>query len=500
VIGIGDDENQIIGLRRKYLGELRERGKPFPNDFRRTIVSVDLQEKFQNVTKDALSELEFPVAIAGRIVLRRLMGKACFVTVQDVAGRLQLYVRQDQLTEEIYEDFKRWDIGDIVGASGTVMRTNKGELSVQVKEIRLLTKSLRPLPEKYKGLADTETRYRQRYLDLIVNEATRDTFVRRTKIISGIRHFLIERHFMEVETPMMQITPGGAAAAPFVTHYNALDKDMYLRVAPELNLKRLVVGGFEKVFEINRNFRNEGISTKHSPEFTMLEFYWAYHDYHDLMNLTESLLRFLANEILGTTRFSFQGKTIDFGSPIQRVTLREAIVSFNPDIKAEQLIGLENLRRLAGRLGIEVLSHWKEGKLLMELFERTVEDKIEQPLFVTEHPAEVSPLARRSDNDPGVTDRFELFIMGKEIANGFSELNDAEDQAARFQQQVSARESGDDEAMYYDEEYITALEHGLPPTAGEGIGIDRLVMLLTDSPSIRDVLLFPHLKPKGERE
>ena len=497
---IGDDENQIIGLRRKYLGELRERGKPFPNDFRRTIASVDLQEKFQNVTKDALSELEFPVAIAGRIVLRRLMGKACFVTVQDVAGRLQLYVRRDQLTEEIYEDFKRWDIGDIVGASGTVMRTNKGELSVQVKEIRLLTKSLRPLPEKYKGLADTQTRYRQRYLDLIVNEATRDTFVRRTKIISGIRHFLIERHFMEVETPMMQITPGGAAAAPFVTHYNALDKDMYLRVAPELNLKRLVVGGFEKVFEINRNFRNEGISTKHSPEFTMLEFYWAYHDYHDLMNLTESLLRFLANEVLGTTRFSFQGKTIDFGSPIQRVTLREAIVSFNPGIKAEQLIGLENLRRLADRLGIEVLSHWKEGKLLMELFERTVEDKIEQPLFVTEHPAEVSPLARRSDNDSGVTDRFELFIMGKEIANGFSELNDAEDQAARFQQQVSARESGDDEAMYYDEDYITALEHGLPPTAGEGIGIDRLVMLLTDSPSIRDVLLFPHLKPKGERE
>tara|TARA_A100001011_G_scaffold399443_1_gene508119 strand:+ start:1545 stop:3038 length:1494 start_codon:yes stop_codon:yes gene_type:complete len=497
VTGIDEDENQIIGLRRKYLSELRELGKPFPNDFRRTFLSADLHEKFRNSTKDSLSDLDLTVAIAGRIVLRRLMGKASFVTLQDVSGRIQLYARQDHLSETVYEDFKRWDLGDIIGASGVLMRTNKGELSVEVKEIRLLTKSLRPLPEKYKGLADTEARYRQRYLDLIVNDVTRETFLRRAKIISGIRHFFTERDFMEVETPMMQITPGGAAAAPFVTHYNALDKDMYLRVAPELNLKRLVVGGFEKVFEINRNFRNEGISTKHSPEFTMLEFYWAYHDYRDLMELTESLLRDLAYEVFGTTSFSFQGKKIDFGLPIPRLTLGEAILHFNPDIETEQLIGLENLSKLAGKLGIEVLSHWKEGKLLMELFESTVEDKIEQPLFVTKHPAEVSPLARRNDNDPEVTDRFELFIMGKEIANGFSELNDAEDQAIRFQQQVIARESGDDEAMYYDEDYITALEYGLPPTAGEGIGIDRLVMLLTDSPSIRDVLLFPHMRPKG---
>ncbi|MAI42831.1 MAG: lysine--tRNA ligase [Gammaproteobacteria bacterium] len=492
-----DEENEIISLRRKYLKELRDQGRPFPNDFRRTYLSAILHEKFRDSTKESLSKLQFTVSIGGRIVLRRLMGKASFVTLQDSSGKIQLYIRQNELSKEVYEDFKRWDLGDIVGATGCLMRTNKGELSVEVKNIELLTKSLRPLPEKHKGLADTETRYRQRYLDLIVNEETRNTFVRRAKIIEGIRHFFTKRDFMEVETPMMQIIPGGAAASPFVTHYNALDTDMYLRVAPELNLKRLVVGGFEQVFEINRNFRNEGISTKHSPEFTMLEFYWAYHDYRDLMDLTESLLREIAHYVFGTTSFSFEGKTIDFGLPIQRLTLRESILYFNPEIDMEDLIGIENLTVLARKLGIEVMSHWKEGNLLMELFENTVEDKIEQPLFVTQHPAEVSPLARRNDDNSEVTDRFELFIMGKEIANGFSELNDAEDQSERFRQQVAARQAGDDEAMYYDEDYITALEYGLPPTAGEGIGIDRLVMLLTDSSSIRDVLLFPHMRPKS---
>ena len=490
------NENDIVALRKAHLAELRGKGVAFPNDFRRKHLATEIHDAFGEDSKEVLQEKAESAVIAGRIVLRRVMGKASFVTLQDMSGRIQLYVRQDGLGTEAYDEFKRWDIGDIVGAEGQVMRTNKGELSVSVTSIRLLTKSLRPLPEKHKGLTDTETRYRQRYLDLIMSEESRTVFVRRAQIVDGIRRFFNDRSFMEVETPMMQVTPGGATAAPFKTHYNALDVDMYLRVAPELNLKRLVVGGFERVFEINRNFRNEGMSTKHSPEFTMLEFYWAYADYNDLMDVTELLLRQLAESVLGTTTFTYLGVEIDLAQPIKRVTLPQSILDFNPTVTAEDLADIEHLTALAKKVGIEVQSHWGTGKLLMELFESLVEDKIEQPMFVTQHPAEVSPLARRNDDNSEITDRFELFVMGKEIANGFSELNDAEDQAARFQDQVAARESGDDEAMHYDDDYITALEYGLPPTAGEGIGIDRLVMMLTDSPSIRDVVLFPHMRPK----
>jgi lysyl-tRNA synthetase class 2 len=383
-----------------------------------------------------------------------------------------------------------------VGAEGSMMKTKTDELTVKVSKIRLLTKSLRPLPDKHKGLTDTETRYRQRYLDLMVNEDTRELFVRRSKIVDGIRRFLIDREFMEVETPMMLNTPGGATALPFTTHYNALDADMYLRVAPELNLKRLVVGGFEKVFEINRNFRNEGMSTKHSPEFTMLEFYWAYADYNDLMDMTEELFREVAISVLGTTEFTYNGVLIDFGKPFTRTTMDQAICDFNSSVDPGDLKDIDKARALAKKSGVEVHDSWGLGKLVMEVFEALVEDKIEQPTFITQHPTEVSPLARRNDHDPDVTDRFELFVLGKEIANGFSELNDAEDQAQRFREQVNAKEAGDNEAMHYDHDYITALEYGLPPTAGEGLGIDRLVMLLTDSPSIRDVLLFPHMRSK----
>ena len=489
-------ENEIIALRRAALDDLRKEGNPFPNDFRRKQLAAELHDRFGDQSKEELEVSADQSVVAGRIVLRRLMGKASFLTLQDVSGRIQLYVRQDDIGEEAYEAFKGWDIGDIIGASGNMMKTNRGELTVNVADIRLLTKSLRPLPDKHRGLTDTETRYRQRYLDLMMNEESRDVFIKRSKLVDGIRHFLTGRAFMEVETPMMQALPGGATASPFTTHYNALNTDMYLRVAPELNLKRLVVGGFERVFEINRNFRNEGMSTKHSPEFTMLEFYWAYADYRDLMDLTEELLRGLALNILGSTKFTYDKVEIDFGQPFPRMTLNEALVEFNNSISADQLQDYDSARALADTLGIAVEDSWGHGKLIMELFEELVEDRIEQPVFITAHPTEVSPLARRNDDNPGITDRFELFVMGKEIANGFSELNDAEDQAERFRQQVAAKEAGDDEAMHYDEDYITALEYGLPPTAGEGVGIDRLVMLFTDSASIRDVVLFPHLRPK----
>ncbi|MBT4493968.1 MAG: lysine--tRNA ligase [Gammaproteobacteria bacterium] len=490
------DENEIVALRKARLAELRSKGNAFPNDFRRQHLALQLHEKFGDQSKEDLEAAGVKTAVAGRIVLRRLMGKASFVTLQDVSGRIQLYIRQDDIGKDDYEEFKSWDIGDIVGAAGTLMKTNKGELTVNVSQIRLLTKSLRPLPEKHKGLTDTETRYRQRYLDLIVNEHSRELFIKRSQIVDGIRRYLIDHAFMEVETPMMQSIPGGATAAPFQTYYNALDTHMYLRVAPELNLKRLVVGGFERVFEINRNFRNEGMSTKHSPEFTMLEFYWAYADYNDLMDMTEAMLRKLATGILGSTEFVYNNVTIDLGKPFTRMTMGEALIEFNPSLSKEDLQDYDKARALAERVGIEVQESWGLGKLVMELFEELVEDKIEQPIFITEHPTEVSPLARRSDENPDVTDRFELFVMGKEIANGFSELNDAEDQAERFKQQVAAKDAGDDEAMHYDEDYITALEYGLPPTAGEGLGIDRLVMLFTDSASIRDVVLFPHMRSK----
>lgn len=491
------DENEIIALRRQQLKALREKGNAFPNDFRREHKASELHEAFGDASREDLEADAKPTTVVGRVVLRRIMGKASFVTLQDVSGRIQLYVRGDDVGADTYDQFKTWDIGDIVGASGTMMKTNKGELTVNCRDIRLLTKSLRPLPDKHKGLTDTETRYRQRYLDLMVNDETRDLFIKRAKIVDGIRRYLIEREFMEVETPMMLSTPGGATAAPFTTHYNALDVDMYLRVAPELNLKRLVVGGFERVFEINRNFRNEGMSTKHSPEFTMLEFYWAYADFNDLMDMTEEMLRGLAQAVLGTTKLTYQNVTIDLGQPFRRMTMTEAITSFNDHVNPDDLKDVDKARALAKKSGVEVKDNWGLGKLVMELFETLVEDRIEEPLFITQHPLEVSPLARRNDEDPEITDRFELFVMGNEIANGFSELNDPEDQAQRFMAQVAAKDAGDDEAMHYDDDYITALEYGMPPTAGEGLGIDRLVMLFTDSPSIRDVVLFPHMRPRS---
>ncbi len=491
-----EDENEIIAQRRAKLGELRERGNAFPNDFRRTDLATALHVAHESKSKDLLAAEPIETKIAGRVMLRRVMGKASFVTIQDRSGRAQVYVRESDIGESSYRDFSKWDIGDIVGVTGVMMKTNKGELTVHASQVRLLTKSLRPLPEKHAGLTDTETRYRQRYLDLMMNQESRDVFVKRSQIINGIRQFFIEREFMEVETPMMQAIPGGATAAPFVTHYNALGIDMYLRVAPELNLKRLVVGGFERVFEINRNFRNEGMSTKHSPEFTMLEFYWAYADFNELMDLTENLFREVALQVLGTTRFVYKDAELDFGLPFKRMTMAEAIVEYNPTITTAQLSDLVEARQLAKSLGLELDSAWGIGRLVMEIFEATVEERVTQPVFITQHPIEVSPLARRNDQHPDMTDRFELFCMGQEIANGFSELNDAEDQAERFRQQVEAKDAGDEEAMHFDDDYVTALEYGLPPTAGEGIGIDRLVMLLTNSASIRDVVLFPHMRPK----
>lgn len=484
-----------IAQRKAKLDALRKRGNPFPNDFRRDSVAQELHERYGEEDGDALKEQGIRVKIAGRMMTRRIMGKASFATLQDMSGRIQIYVARDNLAEGIYNDeFKKWDLGDILGASGVLFKTQTGELTIQVDEVRLLTKALRPLPDKFHGLADQETRYRQRYLDLIVNQQSRETFLVRSKAVEYIRSYLAKRDFLEVETPMMQVIPGGASARPFVTHHNALDMDLYLRVAPELYLKRLVVGGFERVFEINRNFRNEGLSTRHNPEFTMLEFYWSYADHNDLMDLTEDMLRGLTENILGTTQVTYQGEVFDFGKPFDRLSVVDAILKYNQDITAAQLASIETATAIAKQLGIDVKPSWGLGKIQIEIFEETVEHRLLQPTFITAYPAEVSPLARRNDEDPFVTDRFEFFVGGRELANGFSELNDAEDQAQRFQDQVQQKEAGDDEAMFYDADYITALEHGLPPTAGEGIGIDRLVMLLTDAPSIRDVLLFPHMR------
>ena len=490
-------ELDVLALRKKRLDEWRKSGDAYPNDFRRSNLAVEVLSLHQAKEKIELEEQKISVSVAGRVVLRRLMGKASFITLQDSSGRIQLYVRQDKIGLEAYEEFKRWDLGDIVGGVGYLMKTNKGELTVNIKEIRLLTKSLRPMPEKHKGLTDLEKRYRQRYLDLMVNEKTRNVFQLRSLIVSKIRQFFTGEGFMEVETPMLLNQPGGATALPFTTRYNALDASMYLRVAPELNLKRLIVGGFDKIFELNRNFRNEGVSTKHNPEFTMLEFYWAYADYHDAMELTEILLKELALAVKGSTTIEFDGVELEFGKPFARKTMREMICESSPSINQGQLDDLQTLKNIAERTNISVAQNWGEGKIIMELFEALVENKIQQPTFVIDHPAEVSPLARRKPLEPDLTERFELFIMGKEIANGFSELNDPEDQAERFQAQVRAKESGDKEAMHFDQDYIAALEHGLPPTAGEGIGIDRLIMLMTDSPSIRDVLLFPQMKSKN---
>jgi lysyl-tRNA synthetase class 2 len=488
------DESEVYAIRKQKLVELRETGFNFPNQFRRDSKALELHQAYESLSKEELEEKNVRVKIAGRIVLRRIMGKASFIHIQDVSGRIQAYVRKNNLREGLYAEFKQWDLGDIVGVEGTLFKTNTGELSVFADNIELLTKSLRPLPDKFHGLTDLEMRYRQRYVDLIANEQTRKIFETRTKIVSAIREFMNQREFLEVETPMMHPIPGGALAKPFITHHNSLDMQMYLRIAPELYLKRLVVGGFERVYEINRNFRNEGLSTQHNPEFTMLEFYQAFADYKDLIELTESMLRSLCAQVLDSEIIDYQGQQLDFSKPFARMTVLESILHFNSDISQEQLEDIEQCKALAKKLGIELKDSYGLGKLQIEIFEKTVEDRLIQPTFITEYPTEVSPLARRSDDNPFVTDRFEFFVAGREIANGFSELNDAEDQESRFKKQVQDKEAGDDEAMHFDSDYINALEYGLPPTAGEGIGIDRLVMLFTDAPSIRDVILFPHMR------
>ncbi|HEY1138347.1 MAG TPA: lysine--tRNA ligase [Xanthomonadaceae bacterium] len=493
------DENALIAERRGKLAALRGQGVAFPNDFARTHYAGDLQEAYGDIerwTGEALDAEALRVAVAGRIMAKRIMGKAAFVQIQDMTGTLQLFLQANALGET-YDAFKHWDIGDIVGAQGLVMRTKTGELSVKAETLRLLTKSLRPLPSTWFGLSDVEQRYRQRYVDLIVTREAREVFVKRSKIISAIRRWLDERRFQEVETPMMHYIAGGAAAKPFETHHNALDLDLYLRVAPELYLKRLVVGGFERVYEINRNFRNEGVSTRHNPEFTMLELYEAYATYHEVMDLTEGMIRDVAREVMRTDSVEWDGNAIDIGKPFRRWKLEEAVRECNPEISVADCRDREALAAHCARLKIHVKPAYGWGKLLLEIFEKTVEADLIQPTFITHYPVEVSPLARESDSEPGITDRFELFVGGKEIANGFSELNDPEDQAARFRAQVEAKEGGDDEAMHYDADYIRALEVGLPPTGGLGVGIDRLVMLLTGSVSIRDVLLFPYMRPEA---
>jgi lysyl-tRNA synthetase class 2 len=491
------DENQIIAERRAKLAALRAQGQAFPNDFRRDALAADLHAQYGARSNEELEPHQITVTVAGRMMLKRVMGKACFAALQDMSGRIQLYVTRDAVGVQTLEAFKHWDLGDLVGATGTLFKTRTGELSIRVSALRLLAKALRPLPEKFHGLADQELRYRQRYVDLITNPDARRVFVMRSRTVQAIREFFVARGYLEVETPMMHPIPGGAAARPFATHHNALDMQLFLRIAPELYLKKLVVGGMEKVFEINRNFRNEGISTRHNPEFTMLEFYEAYRDYRYLMDLTESLLREVAQKVAGATTVSYQGTTIDLGAPFDRLTMAQAIHKYHPRYPLAELAKPEYLRVALAPFDAEVFPTDGVGVLQLKLFEATTENKLVQPTFIVAYPADVSPLARASDADPAVTDRFELFITGREIANGFSELNDPEDQAGRFRAQSAAREAGDEEAMYYDADYIRAMEYGLPPTAGEGIGIDRLVMLLTDSPSIRDVILFPQLKPES---
>lgn len=490
------DENSLIAERRRKLTALRERGIAFPNDFRRNALADELHATYGEHDGEHLAGEEIEVCVAGRMMAKRVMGKASFAKLQDRSGQIQLRLERDRLPEGVYQDFKKWDVGDIVGARGKLFKTKTGELTVQADELRLLTKSLRPLPEKFHGLADQETRYRQRYVDLIMNEDSRRVFQMRTGIVAYIRAFLDSQDFLEVETPMMQPIAGGAIARPFKTHHNALDMELFLRIAPELNLKRLVVGGFERVYEINRNFRNEGVSTQHNPEFTMLELYRAYADYRDLIAMVEALLKGMAQSVLGTTRVQYQGDTFDMGQPFARITVEQAILKFNPDIDKKRLRDRDYLVDRCKALGIPVKDNYGCGKLQIEIFEKTVEAELHEPTFITAYPTEVSPLSRRNDDDPFIVDRFEFFVGGRELANGFSELNDAEDQAERFREQVANLEAGDDEAMAFDADYIRALEYGLPPTAGLGVGIDRLVMLFTDSPSIRDVLLFPYMRPE----
>jgi lysyl-tRNA synthetase class 2 len=491
------DENSLIAQRRSKLDALRKDGNAFPNDFRRNAVAGELHAEYGDKDNEALESERVRVNVAGRLMAKRVMGKASFIQLQDMSGRIQIFLQRDSLPEGVYQNFKTWDVGDIVGAEGVLFKTKTGELSVRADVIRMLTKSLRPLPEKFHGLADQETRYRQRYVDLIMNEVSRNTFRMRSRIVQYIRDYLNKKDFLEVETPMMQAIPGGATARPFSTFHNALDMDLFLRIAPELYLKRLVVGGYERVYEINRNFRNEGLSTRHNPEFTMLEFYESYADFNDLMDLTEDLLRRMAEELLGSTTIEYQGSQYDFGKPFRRISVRDSILHFNPELTAADVDDLDKARAVAANLKIPLKDSYGLGKVQIEIFEKTVEGRLDDPTFITAYPTEVSPLARRNDDNPFITDRFEFFVGGRELANGFSELNDAEDQAERFQQQVADKDAGDLEAMHYDDDYIRALEHGMPPTAGEGIGIDRLVMLFTDSASIRDVLLFPHMRPEA---
>ena len=491
-----DDDNRYIEQRRDKLAALRLQGQAYPNQFERKHFAGKLHARYDASDKAELEALALQVQLAGRMMLQRDKGKVVFADLQDMSGRIQIFVRGDSIGAESFEAFKHGDIGDIYGVSGQLFKTNTGELSIKVASIELLTKSLRPLPEKFHGLADQEQKYRQRYVDLIMNEDSRRVFAIRSQSVQFIRNYMIDAGFVEVETPMMQVIPGGAAARPFVTHHNALDMDLYLRIAPELYLKRLVVGGIEQVFEINRNFRNEGLSTRHNPEFTMLEFYQAYADYEDFMNLTEDMMRKLAQAVLGSMQFEYQGERFDFEQPFTRISVADAIIQYNPGLDHAQLQDLEYCRKAASDLGIRIEPSWGAGKLQIEIFEATVEEQLKQPTFITAYPTEVSPLSRCNDDDPFITDRFEFFVGGRELANGFSELNDPEDQAARFRRQVEDKEAGDEEAMHYDADYVRALEYGMPPAAGEGIGIDRLVMLLADVPSIRDVILFPHLRPE----
>ncbi len=491
------DDNQIIAERRAKLSAIRQAGVAFPNDFERKDLAADLHSSYGEISNEDLEKANIHVTVAGRMMLKRVMGKASFATIQDMSGRIQLFISVGDSGESTQEEFKRYDLGDILGASGVLFRTKTGELSVRVTQLRLLTKALRPLPEKFHGLTDQEQKYRQRYVDLITSEQTRKTFLIRSKVIQAIREFFARHDYLEVETPMMHVIPGGASAKPFITHHNALDMPLFLRIAPELYLKRLVVGGFEKVFEINRNFRNEGLSTRHNPEFTMIEFYEAYRDYRYLMDFTESLFREVARKVLGTTVITYQGKELDLGKPFHRLTITQAIQKYHPQFTDAQLNDRDFLVNELKELKAKYKPEDGVGGLQLSLFEELAEQQLFEPTFIIDYPIEVSPLARASDTRPGITERFELFIVGREIANGFSELNDPEDQEQRFDAQVAAKEAGDEEAMFKDDDYIRALEYGLPPTAGEGIGIDRLVMLLTDSPSIRDVILFPHMRPEA---
>ena len=489
-------ENKLIAERRGKLDALREHGNAYPNDFRRNALAEELHRTYASHEDEALRDEHAAVSVSGRMMAKRVMGKASFIKLQDRSGQIQVRLERDRLADGIYQGFKKWDVGDIVGAKGELFRTKTGELTVMADDVQLLTKSLRPLPEKFHGLADQETRYRQRYVDLIINETSRDVFRKRSAIVAYIRAFLDAQDYLEVETPMMQTTPGGAIARPFSTHHNVLDMQLFLRIAPELNLKRLIVGGFERVYEINRNFRNEGVSAQHNPEFTMLELYRAYADYEDLIDMTEALLRGMSQAVLGSTVVNYQGEELDFAKPFERMTVADVIQRFNPDFDINRIRDRDYLLAVCKNLGIPVKDNFGPGKLQIEIFEKTGEDNLREPTFVTQYPTEVSPLSRKNEDDPFLTDRFEFFIVGREIANGFSELNDPEDQAERFRVQAKNREAGDDEAMAFDHDYIRALEYGMPPTAGIGIGIDRLVMILTDSPSIRDVLLFPHMRPE----